>query len=93
MVRCHVGRRGRAGAQYLRGTPDGLSFARPSGRAFFASQLGCVPLRTASLAKRPWSAPLGETFDWNLSLPNVEACGQDVFLALSTQVNLTSDLG
>lgn len=40
MVRCHVGRRGRIGAQYLRGTPAGLSFARPSGRAFFTGSAG-----------------------------------------------------
>lgn len=36
MVRCHVGRRGRIGAQAIAGITAGLSFARPSGRAFFA---------------------------------------------------------
>lgn len=35
MVRCHVGRRGRIGAQAFAGITAGLSFARPSGRAFF----------------------------------------------------------
>ncbi len=40
MVRCHVGRRGRIGAEAIAGITAGLSFARPSGRAFFTSSAG-----------------------------------------------------
>lgn len=40
MVRCHVGRRGRIGAEAIAGITAGLSFARPSGRAFFGGSAG-----------------------------------------------------
>lgn len=40
MVRCHVGRRGRIGAEAIAGITAGLSFARPSGRAFFGESAG-----------------------------------------------------